>query len=257
MPSGRSSSSHRRRAGLYTESVTSTWSPAFAAAKNAIVIEDIPVGDSATPSPPSPARRIRSSARVVGVPSRPYTDIVRSPACIASSVSRRSATLSKSTVDARRISGAGVRKRPRFMVIRGRIAALDPRARRREAPLLQDGEGVEIDPAVATDHDDLDLVRLDGGEGLRPDQPSVRQRLPEVDRGDEHAVELDLHLASTQGEGGHEADGTTRERVGRASPTGARVAHGAPREQARRALRPRDGIADRGGRFLDQPRTER
>src|SRR4029079_3299901 len=102
--------------------------------------------------------------------------MVRSPACIASSVSRRSATLSKRTVEARRISGAGVRKRPRFIVIRGRIAALDPRAWRARWWLLQDGEGLEVDPAIATHDDDLDLMRLHGGEGLRPHQPAIGQR---------------------------------------------------------------------------------
>src|SRR5262245_16936162 len=105
---------------------------------------------------------MRSSARVVGVPSRPYTDIVRSPPCIASSVSRRSATLSKRMVEARRISGAGVRKRPRFMVTCGRIA----RRSGARADLLQDGERVDVDPAITADHDDLDLVGVGGREGL-------------------------------------------------------------------------------------------
>src|SRR6185437_10907155 len=222
MPRGLSSCSHSRRAGLYTESVTRTWSPDLAAAKKAVVIADMPVGEKATPSPPSPASRISSRASVVGVPSRPYTDIVRSPACIASSVSRRSATLSKRIVEARRISGAGVRKRPRFIVTSGRIATC-PRA---GVALLQDGEGVDVDPAVAAHDHDLDLMAVDGRERLRPGEPPVcSRRLAQVDPRHLHAVDLDPDDASAAAERRDEGDGAARERVRGRAFTDDRVAN--------------------------------
>src|SRR6185437_525666 len=225
MPRGLSSCSHSRRAGLYTESVTRTWSPDLAAAKKAVVIADMPVGEKATPSPPSPARRISSRASVVGVPRRPYTDIVRSPACIASSVSRRSATLSKRMVEARRISGAGVRKRPRFMVTSGRIA----RRPRAGVALLQDGEGVDVDPAVAAHDHDLDLVGVDRRERPRPDEAPVCGRLPKIDPRDLDAVNLDPDDATSARQRRDERHSAARERVRRRALAHARVADGAAR----------------------------
>jgi hypothetical protein len=63
--------------------------------------------------------------------------------------------------------------------------------------LLQDNESVDVDATVPANHDDLDLVCLDGREGPAPRKPPEgRRRRAEIDARDLHAIDLDLDDAA-------------------------------------------------------------